>query len=193
MVRSPPALNFWRGDNEGDCDYVFNLSFVWKETSRRDQGPVNATDSLHTPLFILLSFGRAFGSAVLLKSWLNDANCWIKIIIFGAAGLVCCRSRSNWAGAHCNAYFAKLKKFSNCNTRKCPPPFKAGTLFLNWTIFQLNNMWKGNEERRHHQSSTPWFKSAMRTLFTVRHFIKWKKKTVADALGCKIAGLVTRI
>ena len=40
-----------------------HLSFVWKETSSRNYGPVNATDSLRTPLCILLSFGRAFGSA----------------------------------------------------------------------------------------------------------------------------------
>jgi hypothetical protein len=31
---------------------------------KRDQGPVNATDSLATPSCVLLSFGRAFGSAV---------------------------------------------------------------------------------------------------------------------------------
>ena len=32
---------------------------------KRGQGPVNATDSLRAPLCVFLSFGRAFGSAVL--------------------------------------------------------------------------------------------------------------------------------
>ena len=32
---------------------------------KRGQGPVNATDPLRAPLCVFLSFGRAFGSAVL--------------------------------------------------------------------------------------------------------------------------------
>ena len=47
------------------CTIRFLQSFFRLERDvKRDQGPVNATDSLHTPLCILVSFGRAFGSAV---------------------------------------------------------------------------------------------------------------------------------
>ena len=46
------------------CPISFLQSFFRLERDvKRNYGPVNATDSLRTPLCILLSFGRAFGSA----------------------------------------------------------------------------------------------------------------------------------